>query len=187
MLKVNYQHHLNQTKFPYYELTKALKDDIIYSECSNCYAIYNRKSKLIGVIRAMEWNWKDKLPIEIDFNVNMTDFLSHLSSVPSKVWHIGRFAIDQEELISDQYLKSRRIIILKLLLFCAFKHVADDKNSIAIAECDFKLFEKLRLFKICSEILGEPKTYLGSVTVPIYNTSAGVKEFVESNKDLCYV
>ena len=187
MLKVNYQHHMNQNKFPYGEFSKALKDDMIYSECSYCYAIYNRKSKLIGVIRAMEWNWKDILPIELDFNVNMTDFLSHLSVFPSKVWHIGRFAIDQEEMVSDQCLKSRRITILKLLLYCAFKHVSDDKDSIAIAECDFKLFEKLRLFKICSETLGEPKTYFGSLTVPIYNTSAGVKEFVESNKELCYV
>jgi hypothetical protein len=117
----------------------------------------------------------------------MVDFLTNLSPAPNKVWHIGRFAIDQEELIADKHLKSRRITILKLLLFSAFKHVADDEDSIAIAECDSKLFEKLRLFKICSEILGEPKTYLGSLTLPIYNTSAGVKEFVESNKELCYV
>ena len=178
---------MNQSKFPYDEFLKALKDDMHYSEYSNSYAIYNRKNRLIGVIRAMEWNWKDRLPIELDFNVNMSDFLSHLSEFPSKVWHIGRFAIDQKEMISDQCLKSRRITILKLLLYCAFKHVADDNGSIAIAECDYKLFEKLRLLKICSEILGEPKTYLGSLTVPIYNTSVGVKEFVESNKELCYV
>jgi hypothetical protein len=186
-LKVNYQHHLNLSKFPYYEFTKAFKDDMMYSGCSNCYAIYNRTNKLIGVIRAMEWNWKDKLPIEIDFNVNMPEFLSHLSHFPSKVWHIGRFAIDQEELISDKSLKCKRITILKLLLFCAFKHVADDIDSIAIAECDYKLFEKLKLLKICSEIVGDPKTYFGSLTVPIYNTSDGVKEFVESNQNLCYV
>ena len=135
----------------------------------------------------MEWNKKDKLPLETDFNINLADFITHLSPVPNKVWHIGRFAIDQEELIADKYLKSKRITILKLLLISAFKHIADDNDSIAVAECDSKLFGKLKLFNICSEILGKPKTYLGSLTLPIYNTSAGVKEFVESNKNLCYV
>lgn len=160
---------------------------MVYSAYSHCYAIYNCKRKLIGVIRAMEWNKRDKLPIEMDFNIDLADFITHLSPVPNKVWHIGRFAIDQEELIVDKYLKSRRITILKLLLISAFKHVADDNDSIAIAECDSKLFEKLKLFNICSEILGEPKKCLGSLTLPIYNTSAGIKKFVESNKDLCYV
>lgn len=187
VLRVNYQHHMDQSEFPDYEFESALKEDLHYSKCSNIYAICNRQNKLIGVIRAMEWNWKDMLPIEKDFNVNLADFLSPLSILPKKVWHIGRFAIDQQEFISNQELRARRITILKVLLYCAFKHVADDKDSIAIAECDSKLFEKLRLFNICSEKLGEPKIYFGSLTVPIYNTSAGVKEFVELNKLLCYV
>ncbi len=187
MLRVNYQHHLNQSVFPEVEFADALKEDLNYSEYSNIYVICNPQNKLIGVIRAMEWNWKDKLPIEKDFNINLIDFLSTLSTLPKKVWHIGRFAIDQQEITTNQELRSRRITILKLLLYCAFKHIADDEDSIAIAECDSKLFEKLKLFNICSEKLGEPKTYFGSLTVPIYNTSAGVKEFVESNKSLCYV
>jgi len=187
VLKANYDRHLNQNRYPHTEFLKAFRDDLGFSGTSTSYAVYNNASVLVGAIRAMEWNKIDKLPIEKDFNINMDDFLTSLSIAPKKVWHIGRFAIDHKALICDQCLKYKRITILKLLLFSAFKHVAEDKDSIAIAECDSKLFEKLKLFNIHSEIIGESKTYLGSLTIPIYNTSAGVKEFVELNKELFYV
>jgi hypothetical protein len=142
---------------------------------------------MIGVIRAIKWNRKDRLPIEYDFNLDLNNLILGLNLQPKQVWHIGRFAIDNEAVCSDNILKSKRITILKLLLLCAFSHVMENTDNVAIAECDSKLFDKLRLFNIHSHVIGEPKNYLGSLTVPIINTAHGVREFVESNKELYHV
>jgi hypothetical protein len=154
---------------------------------SHCYGIYNTNHRLIGFIRALKWNSSDQLPMMKDFNVDLGRLISGLSPLPDEVWHIGRFVIDQQEIRHDEKLMHKRITILKLLLFCAFDHIAKAKNGIALAECDAKLFNKLKLMGIDSKIIGESQMYFGSETIPIYNTTSGVKDFVEANKNICYV
>lgn len=169
------------------ELRKAVNEDFQYLPDSHCYAIYSSSQKLIGYIRALKWNNCDVLPIVKDFNVDLSSFISGLRPSPDEVWHIGRFVIDQEEIRHDEKLMNKRITILKLLLFCAFTHIANAENGIALAECDSKLYTKLKLLGIDSTVIGKSQMYFGSETIPIYNTSRGVRNFVESNKSICYV
>lgn len=68
----------------------------------------------------------------------------------------------------------------------ALQHIYAERTNILIAECDKKLFDKLQLMEIYSSQIGDSKYYLGSETVPMFNTAIGVKRFVEQNNALCY-
>jgi len=182
ILRVNNQVHMNSNIIIYKDFVKTREIDNDSFSTSHFYAIKNRKHEIVGTIKAQKWDRQSPLPIEHDFNIKVADIVSNLNCYPNEIWHIGRFAIDQEKVKKDQFLRKNRLTLLKLLLANAFQHIYTNPSNIALAECDKKLFEKLKLLQINSTPIGESKTYLGSETVPIYNTSSGV----EKNKHLCY-
>jgi len=158
-----------------HDVQKACKEEInLFSE-SHYYAIVNKKGEIVGSIRAGMWNKKAKLPIHDEFNVLPTIHNGN-------VWHIGRFAVDPSKM--DENLRKHRVMIFKLLLYHAIQHVCTEENNIMFAECDRKLHEKVKLLNICSKEIGESKQYIGSETVPIFNTSNGLKLFLWNHKHL---
>lgn len=187
IIRVNREYHLQSNTLNYEELQNTIEVDKASHPNSYFYAIKNRRNELIGSIKAEKWNYTSKLPIEEDFNINIRDILNQLPYIPTEIWHIGRFAIDQQKLKADPKLRKYRLTFLKLLLANAFQHINQNSKNIALAECDRKLFEKLKLLQIHSRALGESKMYLGSETLPIINTAQGVKKFVNSNKNLCFL
>jgi len=186
ILRVNHQVHLNSNIINYSDLIKTRKLDLDSFSSSYFYAIKNKKHEIVGTIKAQKWDGSCKLPIEEDFDIKVDDIVSELSYKPHEVWHIGRFAIDQQKIKDDPLLKKNRIVILKMLMANALQHIYADRTNILIAECDRKLFEKLQLMEIYSSQIGNSKSYLGSETVPMFNTAIGVKKFVEQNTGLCY-
>ncbi|WP_421920378.1 hypothetical protein [Marinifilum sp.] len=186
IVKVNQEFHLKTNTINYYELIKTITLDLESYSSSHFYAIKNRNHEIIGSIKAQKWDGITKLPIEEDFKIDLKEVLQSLPFTPSEVWHIGRFAIDQKKIISDPYLRKFRITYLKMLLANSFQHISKKPDNIAIAECDKKLFEKLKLMGIQSAALKESKYYLGSETLPILNTGMGVNQFVNDNKNLCF-
>jgi hypothetical protein len=187
IFRVNQEFHLKSNILNYNDLLKTIEADNENYSSSCFYAIKNRKNEIIGSIKAQKWNGITKLPLEEDFNLNINDILNQISYIPSEIWHIGRFAIDQKKINADAKLRKYRLTFLKLLLVNAFQHINSKPKNIAIAECDRKLFEKLKLLQINSTALGASKMYLGSETLPIINTAQGVNKFVDANKKLCYV
>ncbi|MCZ4694073.1 hypothetical protein DWB61_02775 [Ancylomarina euxinus] len=186
ILRVNHQVHLNSNIINYSDLLKTRKLDLDSYSSSFFYAIKNRKHEIVGTIKAQKWDGNSRLPIEDDFDVKVVDVLNELSYTPHEVWHIGRFAIDQQRIKTDPFLRKNRVVILKLLMVNALQHIYANLTNILIAECDKKLFDKLRLMEIYSSQIGDSKFYLGSETVPMFNTAIGVKKFVEQHIALCY-
>jgi hypothetical protein len=186
ILRVNHQVHLNSNIINYSDLVKTKELDLKSFSSSLFYAIKNRRNEIVGTIKAQKWDGISPLPIEEDFDIRIDDIVGNLSYVPTEVWHIGRFAIDQEKIKNDLDLRNSRVTILKLLLTNAFQHICTNQTNIAIAESDEKLFNKLKLLGINSTQIGESKMYLGSETVPICNTAKGVEKFVKDHKHLCY-
>lgn len=186
ILKVNHQFHLKSNHLNHKDLIKTTEADLACFSSSYFYTIKNRKHEIIGSIKAQRWDNHSILPLEEDFNIKLCDLVKNLPFTPPEVWHIGRFAIDQEKIKTDPILRKHRISFLKVLLSNAFKHFIATPNNIAIAECDKKLFQKLKLLQINSTEIGQSKIYLGSETVPILNTAKGVEIFIKTNENLCY-
>ncbi|MDE5423347.1 hypothetical protein L3073_14095 [Ancylomarina sp. DW003] len=186
ILRINHQVHLNSNIINYSDLVRTKKMDLESFPTSFFYAIKNRKNEIVGTIKAQKWDGNCKLPIEDDFEIKVDDVLNELNYKPNEVWHIGRFAIDQQKIKTDPFLRKNRVTILKLLMANALQHIYAERTNILIAECDKKLFDKLQLMEIYSSQIGDSKYYLGSETVPMFNTAIGVKRFVEQNNALCY-
>lgn len=184
IIYVNNKVHLKTDMVSYPELIKTRKYDLENYANSFFYAIKNSSNEIVGTIKAQKWDGINRLPIEEDFGIEVSNFLETLERKPKEVWHIGRLAIDQEKIKTDRYLRQNRITILKLLLTISLQHITSNSTNIFIAESDKKLFDKLKLLGINSLKLGASKYYLGSETVPIYNNAQGVIKFVDDHKHL---
>lgn len=148
----------------------------LFSE-SHIYVIFNRFNEIVGTIRAGLWNKREKLPLQNEFNIDISNF-----NISGQIWHIGRFAIDSE--VMKKELLGKRIFIFKTLLYHAISHVCSQDNNVMFAECDRKLHEKVKLLNINSKVIGKPKQYIGSETIPICNTSQDLKSFLWNHKHL---
>ena len=187
VLRVIYKHHLNQGFYPKDELQKLYKEDLIALPTSNFYAIYDGYDEIVGAVKSQKWDRKSVLTIEKDFMVNLQYFILGLPYMPKDVFHIGRFAIDQEKIKENETLRQKRITIMKLLMYYALLPIFAGKSNIFFCECDEKLYSKLNLLGLHTHIIGNPKVYLGSKTLPIYCNHSGLKEFINQNKYLSHV
>lgn len=143
------------------------------------YVVRDDLGNIIGVIRALKWNGITELPIQTIFNVDIEE-IKRKESEAKEIWHIGCFAID------TQSIGRASIVILKILLAQAIFHICTN-DSIMLAECDRKLFEKIKLLNICSCEAGESQYYIGSETVPVYNTSNQLKYFLWKQRNHLYI
>jgi len=76
---------------------------------------------------------------------------------------------------------------MKLLMYYALLPVYQGNSNIFFCECDEKLYSKLNLLGIYPQIIGSPKVYLGSKTLPIYCNKSGISSFINQNKHLNHV
>ncbi|MCL2312982.1 MAG: hypothetical protein FWC41_10945 [Firmicutes bacterium] len=178
-VRVNYQVHKQQVTEDrlFLEAQKICKEELNLFQDPHYYVILNKKDEMIGTIRAGLWNKKKKLPIHEEFEIP-----AEYRNQQSNVWHIGRFAVDPLKM--DENIRKHRLMIFKLLLFHAIQHVCAQDENIMLAECDRKLHEKVKLLNICSKEIGESKQYIGSETVPIFNTSNALKLFLWNHMHL---
>ena len=187
VIEVNYKHHLNQSFYPDKELEKIYFEDNHALPHSTFYSIYDQYDEMIAAIKCQKWNSSNVLAIEKDFNINLKYFVQSLNFQPSEIFHIGRFVIDQEKICKNKPLREKRLTILKLLMYHALLPIYKNDSNIFFCECDEKLFSKLNFLGLYPQIIGSPKEYLGSTTLPIYCDYSGVKEFFIINKHINYV
>jgi len=138
ILHVYYYHHLKECFYPQQELHDMIKDDIRALPNSSFYVITDDEEEIVGTIKSELWDDRKKLPIEKDFRVDLNQFIQGLSYPPQKVFHIGRFAIDQDKIRKKTALRKKRLTILKLLMYYALLPVMENSSNIFICECDQK-------------------------------------------------
>lgn len=187
VLKVYYYHHLKQNFYPKNELSVMIQEDIDSLTNSSFFVAFDNNMQIIGTIKLQKWDGENELSIEKDFKVDLKEILRSLPSKPKQIYHIGRFAIDQNLIRRDPGLTQNRLKILKLLMYYALFPVFEKKSNIFLCECDDKLLTKLKLLGIYPQVIGPPKVHLGSKTLPIYCNHDGIKEFIKQNDCLSYV
>jgi hypothetical protein len=187
ILHVYYYHHLKESFYPQQELQDMIKDDIRALPNSSFFVLIDDEEEIVGTIKSELWDNKKKLPIEKDFKVDLNRFIQGLSHQPQKVFHIGRFAIDQDIINKKIALRKKRLTILKLLMYYALLPVMENSSNIFICECDQKLFSKLNLLGLYPHVVGNSKLCMGSYTVPIYCDNEGIKDFFIQHKQIEYV
>lgn len=187
VLSVNYRYHLNQD-FPLEELRTLLRQDMLSLNHSVFYVIYDNVGGIVGTIKSQKWDKKIKLCVEKDFDIDLQHLIKILPDQPEEVFHIGRFAIDQERIRKDVALRKNRITIFKMLLIHALSPVCQgDGSKIALCECDEKLYLGLQRLGLDVKPIGTSKVYMGSNTVPLYSNNMGIQSFMNKNYHLCYV
>ena len=182
-----YYHHLKDGFYPEQELVQMIKEDNEAFDHSRYYVICDSKNELVGSIKLQEWDYKKSLCIQHEFNVDLNNFIENLDNTPNKVFHIGRFAIDQVKININKGLRKRRLTILKLLMYHALLPVAANSSNVFFCECDEKLCTKLNLMGVYPKIVGEPKLCMGSTTVPIYCDNSRIQDFFHKQKKASYV
>jgi len=187
VLKVYYYHHLKQNYYPQDELSMMIQEDNDSLMNSSFFVAYDNSRRIIGTIKLQKWDGENELSIEKDFKVDLKKIIRSLPLKPRQIYHIGRFAIDQNLIRRDPGLTQNRLKILKSLMYYALFPVFEKKSNIFLCECDEKLLTKLKFLGIYPQVIGPPKVHLGSKTLPIYCNHDGIKEFIKQNDCLSYV
>lgn len=184
ILNIYYKHHGNLNSYSTKELDDMVREDSNTLKNSFFYIIQDEYGEIVGTIKSQKWDRKSTLCIQKDFNVDLSQFVNSLSYWPKEIFHIGRFAIDQNRIRQNNKLRSQRITILKLLMYQALQPVAEDPSNIFFCECDEKLYSKLHYMGLFTERIGETKFCMGSNTVPIYCNNEGMLQFINLNQSL---
>lgn len=145
------------------------------------YAARNNEGRLLGTIRILHWEGKDRLPIQDIFDINIGKIVMENNIDTDRMWHAGCFAINARS------MKTFCVSILKALLSQAAAHVCMEEDSLLLAECDRKLCDKLKLLNVVLKEAGKSKYYIGSETVPVYSTSNQLKAFLWEQRNYIYI
>jgi hypothetical protein len=161
------------------EIAEVYVEELRYAPYSWFYVLRNTHSqRVVGCIRAVQWQEEWTLPAEAKFNVNMRDFLRNRQY--EQVFHIGRFAV------SEQEMKRLSTTLFKSLMVTALYIPYLYNKSIVLAELDENLFKILQLLHLHFMPIGNTKIELGSETIPVYIKSSELHSFVEEYKHLCF-
>ena len=182
ILNIYYNHHKNLNSYSSNELNNMIREDSNTLKSSLFYVIRDNYGEIVGTIKSQRWDRKTILCIQKEFNIDLQQFVSNLSHLPKEIFHIGRFAIDQNRIRQNKTLSYQRITILKLLMYKALQPVAEDPSNIFFCECDEKLHSKLHHMGLFTERIGASKFCMGSNTVPIYCNNKGMIPFIHQNQ-----
>ena len=175
---VNYRHHkepvIPETKEQEIEL--IYKEELLFAKTSQIYVAENNKQQMIGSIRIIKWNQKNILPIQKIFDINPLNHINGTSQ--SSYWHVGRFAIETFDHISNMSL-------FKTLMMYAIYPIYNECDGYMIAECDSKLLRVMNLLGIDTVNLSKGVHYLGSETIPVYANKDGLNKFYRKYSYLC--
>lgn len=153
VVKTNYNKHciMIDNKKLELEIAEIIKTERKIFKCSCFYMVTTIDGQIIGTMRVSIVDIHDaRLPDSIDH-----------SSI-NKIYHIGRFAINQ-----NSYAKLGCELFKRMILL-AFSHICQNRNNILIAECDMKLHRVLVQMGIDIIKVGTPFFCLGSQTISVY-------------------
>lgn len=152
VIETNYKKHhfMVDSKFMNAEIAQICDFEEKIFDRSVFYTVIDKQQQIVGALRISNENkYELKSP-------NAIDLIS-----ANKVYHIGRFAIDQAN-------NSLGAEIFKKMIVIAFSFVYQDKNNILIADCDTKLYRVLRRMGVNLISIGAPFFSIGSETVSVY-------------------
>jgi len=72
-----------------------VQEDVNSLSNSSYYVAYDNEKQIVGTVKTQKWNQITSLSIEKDFGVNLKMLIQSLHCKPKEIYHIGRFAIDQ--------------------------------------------------------------------------------------------
>jgi hypothetical protein len=176
VVEENFSHHCENvtTKELVNDTQEVYDEELNYFKDSEIFVAKDFSGNIQGSIRVIKWDYKVMLPIQKIFDIDPLSVLNYSEKL-SSVWHIGRFATRKD--IKDRTL-------FKRLMVCAIAPICEQKNGVALAECDSKLLRIMNLLGIKTDIIGKSVNYLGSETIPIAMSYDGLKEFYYKNKYL---
>ncbi|WP_417941115.1 hypothetical protein [Flavobacterium sp. RS13.1] len=176
VVEENFSHHCENvtTKELVNDTQEVYDEELNYFKDSEIFVAKDFSGNIEGSIRVIKWDYKAKLPIQKIFDIDPLTVLNNSEKL-SSIWHIGRFATRKNN--KDRTLFRR-------LMVCAIAPICEQKNGVALAECDSKLLRIMSLLGIKTHIIGASVYYLGSETIPIAMNYDGLKEFYYNNRYL---
>ncbi|CAL2087902.1 hypothetical protein [Tenacibaculum sp. 190524A02b] len=155
------------------DIHSIYKEELHFFKNAKTFISKNIEGVIEGAIRVLKWNYFDLLPFEKIFGISPTEIIKN--SINKPIWHIGRFAIKKG---------GNDINLFKTLMVCAIAPICNDKNAVALAECDSRLLKVLRILGIKATVVGDSVNYLGSETVPVCFFYDGLIDFYTKNKHI---
>ncbi|GGF05434.1 hypothetical protein [Flavobacterium limi] len=176
VVEENFSHHCEDvtTTELVNDTQEVYDEELNYFKDSEIFVAKDFSGNIQGSIRVIKWDYKVRLPIQKIFDIDPLSVLNYSEKL-SSVWHIGRFATRKN---------SQDRTLFKRLMVCAIAPICEQKNGVALAECDSKLLRIMNLLGIKTDIIGASVNYLGSETIPIAMSYEGLKEFYYNNKYL---
>ena len=176
VVEENFSHHCEDvtTKELVSDTQEVYDEELNYFKDSEIFVAKDFSGNIQGSIRVIKWDYKARLPIQKIFDIDPLSVLNYSDKL-STVWHIGRFATRKN---------SKDRTLFKRLMVCAIAPICEQKDGVALAECDSKLLRIMNLLGIKTDIIGTSVNYLGSETIPIAMSYDGLKEFYYKNKYL---
>ena len=170
----NFDHHAGGALPDNYseDIKSIREEEEVYYQNSQIFIARNNQNNIIGAIRVLKWNFMDELPIQKIFGINP---LYVKKGTINDIYHIGRFAISKE---------MGNFNLFKKLMMCAIAPVCNHNSNIVFAECDSRLLRTMTLLGIKTEVIGESIDYLGSETIPVCMTGAGLMDFYQRHINL---
>lgn len=172
VVEQNYNHHATvEPENLCEEIDSVYREEYSLTN-SKVFIASTSENQIIGSIRVLKWNFIDCLPIKSVFDI---DPLSLYEG--KEIYHIGRFAIKGGG-------ENSGFKVFKTLMTYAINEVCKTPGSFALAECDAKLLNIIKLLGIEVKILAESKFYLGSETIPVLLSYSSLRNFLSKNKEL---
>lgn len=172
VVEQNYNHHTTvQPENLCEEIDSVYREEYSLTN-SKVFIASTSENQIIGSIRVLKWNFIDCLPIKNVFDIDPLSLYED-----NEIYHIGRFAINGGG-------ENSGFKVFKTLMTYAINEVCKTPDSIALAECDVKLLNVIKLLGIEVKILAKSKLYLGSETIPVLLSYSSLRNFLSKNKEL---
>ncbi|MDP4143712.1 MAG: hypothetical protein Q8936_04415 [Bacillota bacterium] len=134
-------------------LREMLDEDYKLKDDSTIYTIYNNYGNIIATIRKIEAKKDSLLPIEREFNVDISSIVDEHGPV-EKVYEIARMAT----MVKDPDVF--KTLLREGIYGCS-------KDDLFVASLDSRVLRGLKRLGFPWFDLNEPKHYLGSLTCPV--------------------
>ena len=160
------------------DYSSILVEEDSFFQYSSTIVAKDKFGNIVGAIRIANWNDNPHLlPLIKIFGNGIVNSQELLNSY-HHLWHVGRFAINQEYGCNGK--------LFKLLMLYAISPVFQYEQGVLLAEADEKLLRVMKAMRIDVQPLSQGKEYIGSMTIPMMVTKEGLTEFLLRNLFLAF-
>ena len=165
---------------PASQLVEMQLEDQECFDHAHFFGFRTAQGKLVGSMKITQKAPEMLLPIEEDFQLDLNELIRKRDLKANAIWHLGRFAVDTNELRTKKIgIASKEV--LRLLLIHAFEKMDKDGNDLLVAESDVLIYKLFHSLGINMQLVGEAKMYIGSPTYPVMITGQDIKQWLAMN------